>query len=217
VTVVDTDSPGLDTARHALAAGTPVVLPFPTPLPYVVTGTDAAAVNLAKGRPADQPAGVAVADFTAVTPYVALDPDTLDFARWLSADELLNLLLPVGDSGPDWLAPATSKGWLALMLGWLAPLRPLLDEHGHLYVSSANRTGGSVAVTAADADAAFGGRLLVVDGDPHRDPTVPSGSAAIVRVGPNRQVEVARSGVNDGGATGFLRELAQRWVTNGRS
>ena len=159
-----------------------------------------------------------VADFTLVTPYVELDEDTLAFARWLSADGLLNLMLPVGEGGPAWLRPSTSRGWLGVMLGWLDQIRPLLDERGHLYVSSANRTGGEVAVTAASANTAFGDEFLVIDGDAARDQSVASGSAAIIRVGPHRQVDAIRHGINDAGFAGdtsrFLQELTQRWETS---
>ncbi|MDT7711398.1 MAG: L-threonylcarbamoyladenylate synthase, partial [Pseudonocardiales bacterium] len=123
MTIVRADEEGLRQVGRALDASIPIVVPLPTPLPYVIAGSDAAVVNVAKGRPAEQATGVAVADFTMVTPYVELDEDTLAFARWLSAHELLNLMLPVGKGGPAWM--------------W----RPLLDERGHLYISSANRTG----------------------------------------------------------------------------
>lgn len=129
----------------------------------------------------------------------------------------MNVLLPVREDTPDWMRPSTSRGWLATMLGWFAHLRPLLDERGHLYVSSANRTGGEVAVTAASADVEFGDGLLVLDGDAVRDQSVASGSAAMVRVGPRRRVEVVRHGVHDAGFAGdtdrFLLELSRRWET----
>jgi L-threonylcarbamoyladenylate synthase len=165
MTIVRADEEGLRQLGRALDASIPIVVPLPTPLPYVVAGSDAAAVNVAKGRPAEQATGVAVSDFTLVTPYVELDEGTLAFARWLSAHELLNLMLPVGEGGPAWMRPSTWKGWLGVMLGWLGQIRPLLDERGHLYVSSANRTGGEVAVTAATANTAFGDEFLVIDGD----------------------------------------------------
>jgi tRNA A37 threonylcarbamoyladenosine synthetase subunit TsaC/SUA5/YrdC len=165
MTIVRADEEGLRQVGRALDASIPIIVPLPTPLPYVVAGSDAAAVNVAKGRPAEQATGVAVAEFTLVTPYVELDEDTLAFARWLSADELLNLMLPVGEGGPAWMRPSTSRGWLGVMLGWLDQIRPLLDERGHLYVSSANRTGCEVAVTAASANTAFGDEYLVIDGD----------------------------------------------------
>lgn len=221
MTVVRSDGEGLRQVARALDARIPVVVPLPTPLPYVVAGSDAAAVNVAKGRPAEQPTGVVVADFSLVTPHVELDEDTLAFARWLSAHELLNLMLPAREGGPAWMRPSTSKGMLGVMLGWLDRIRPLLDERGHLYVSSANRTGGEVAVTAAAANTAFGDELLVIDGDAARDQSVVSGSATIVRVGPHRQADVLRSGVNDAGfagdTDGFLVDLSQRWQTSRRA
>lgn len=217
MTVVRGDEEGLRRLGGALDANAPVVLPLPTPLPYVVAGTGAGTVNVVKGRPAGQAVGVVVADFAMVTPFVDLDRETLAFARWLSAHELVNVLLPVREDTPDWMRPSMSRGWLATMLGWFAHLRPLLDERGHLYVSSANRTGGEVAVTAAAADVEFGDGLLVLDGDAVRDQSVASGSAAMVRVGPRRRVEVVRHGVHDAGFAGdtdrFLLELSRRWET----
>jgi tRNA A37 threonylcarbamoyladenosine synthetase subunit TsaC/SUA5/YrdC len=93
-----------------------------------------------------------------------------------------------------------------------------LDERGHLYISSANRAGGEVAVTAATANTTFGDEFLVIDGDAVRDQSVASGSAAIVRVGPHQQVDVVRHGINDAGFAGdtsrFLQELTQRSETS---
>jgi tRNA A37 threonylcarbamoyladenosine synthetase subunit TsaC/SUA5/YrdC len=213
--VVPATAAGLRYADSELAIGRPVVVPFAPPRAYGVVGRDGAAVNLAKGRPADQPVGSAVADFTTVTPFLLLDEDTRDLARWLAAEHFLNLLLPVRDDAPAWLRPSTSKGWLGLMLGFPARIRGLLDRHGHLYASSANRTGGPVAVTADAANAAFDDRLLVIDGDPDRDPAIPSGSATMLRVGPDRALELVRPGINDaafaGTAEQFLAELLHRW------
>ncbi|MGH3671328.1 MAG: hypothetical protein ACRDSH_11935, partial [Pseudonocardiaceae bacterium] len=46
------------------------------------------------------------------------------------------------------------------------------------------------------------------------DQSVASGSATIVKVGPHRQVDVVRRGINDAGFAGdtgrFLQELTQR-------
>lgn len=106
------------------------------------------------------------------------------------------------------------------MLGWLGQIRPLLDERCHLYVSSANRTGDEVAATAATANTTFGDEFLVIDADAARDQSVASGSATIVRVGPQQQVDVVRHGINDAGFAGdtsrFLQELTERWETRQR-
>lgn len=45
-----------DQAMAALQAGSPIVIPTPSPMAYTNTGTNAAAVNAAKGRPRE-PAG----------------------------------------------------------------------------------------------------------------------------------------------------------------
>lgn len=196
-------------AGRALDSGAAVVLPLPTPLPYVVAGTDAAEVNEAKGRPRDQPAGIGVADFSLVEPWLALDPAAAALARWLTDDLLLNLFVPVSAHAPDWLRPASS-GLTGVTTAGTAATRPLFLRHGgHLALSSGNRTGGAVAVTAAQADAVFDGRLLVLDGDDERDPDVACGSAAIVVVRPGGALELARGGIQTAGRDpeAYLGEL----------
>ena len=55
----------------------------------------------------------------------------------------------------------------------------------------------------------------MIDGDPDRDPAIPSGSATMLRVGPDRALELVRPGINDaafaGTAEQFLAELLHRW------
>jgi tRNA A37 threonylcarbamoyladenosine synthetase subunit TsaC/SUA5/YrdC len=187
-----------DEVGRALDAGAAVLLPTPTPLPYVVAGIDSAAVNAAKGRPRTQPTGVGVADFALVEPWLALDPPTVILARTLADDLLLNLFLPVTDHAPTWLRPASS-GLVGVTTACTDRVRPLLWRHGgHLMLSSGNRTGEDVGVTAAHADAAFEGRLLVLDGDDERDSGIPCGSAAIVVVRPGGDLDLARGGIQAG-------------------
>ena len=200
VAVLPGDDAGIRRISQALAAGRPVLLPLPTPLPYVVAGTEAAAVNRAKGRPDGQTAGMLVADLAMVRPHVCLDDETFALAGRLAADERVNLFVPVRPHGPAWLAPSTADGLLGVMVACLDRFRGVLEESGHLYVSSANRTGQEVAVTAAGADAAFGGELDVLDGDALREDGVPCGSATIVRVDPGGRFDVARRGIQDAGA-----------------
>ncbi len=185
---------------RALDAGAAVVLPMPTPLPYVVAGTDPAAVNAAKGRPPSQPTGLGVVDFGVVEPWLALDPPSAALARRLTDDLLLNLFLPVSEHAPDWLRPASATGLVGVTTACAESVRPLLESRGgHLALSSANRTGEDVAVRAAQADAQFDGRLLVLDGDDERDPSVPCGSAAIVVVRPGGELQLSRGGVQSAG------------------
>jgi L-threonylcarbamoyladenylate synthase len=215
MTIVAADTEGLRRAGRVLDAARAVILPLPTPLPYIVASLDAATVNAAKRRPSGQPVGLTVADFSLMTPHVDLDADTLTLARWLTADQMLNLLLPVGAGRPAWMRPSTSKGWIGVTLACSSQTRDLLNQRGHLYVSSANRTGCPAALTAPAADAAFGGQLLVINGDPARDPSTASGSATIVRVGPRRHLEVVRPGIQDATFTGdssrFVQHLIRRW------
>lgn len=220
MTIVRSDTTGLQRAWNELHAGRPVIMPLPTPLPYAVAGLEASVVNLAKRRPAEQTTGMVVADFSVVSPYVDLDADTLALANWLAADQLLNLLLPTTPGGPGWLLPSTSNGWLGVTLACLDQTRALWDRLGRFYVSSANRTGSPVTTTAAAANAAFADALLVVDADAARDPYTASGSATMIRVGPRRHLQVARHGIHDiafeSDANGFLRHLTHRWERDRR-
>lgn len=215
MTIVAADTEGLRRVGRVLDTAGAVILPLPTPLPYIVASLDAATVNTVKRRPSEQPVGLTVADFSLVTRHVDLDPDTLAFASWLTADQMLNLLLPVGHGGPAWLRPATSKKWIGVTMVCSNQTRVLLNHRGHLYVSSANRTGCPATLTAPAADAAFAGQLLVIDGDPARDSSAASGSATILMVGPHRHLEVARHGIQDAAFAGdtrrFVQHLIRRW------
>lgn len=201
----------------ALQAGQAVALPLPSPLPYAITATTAAAVNLAKGRPAPQPAGIVLRDFSAVTPFLAVDRGSAEMITWLCTEAQLNVFAPLASDAPPWLGRdrAGADGTVGLMGSWLPPLQDVLDTFGHLFISSANRTGQSAAVTAQECDSAFGGDLLVVDGDSHRAAGRPHGSATIVRVSPGGQLSVARHGINSeafaGNDDAFLAELHRRY------
>ena len=202
-------------AVEELRAGRAIVVPFPSPLPYGVAATSQAAVNRAKGRPEDQPAGMVVADFAGVAPYLALDRAAAALTAWLCTDQRLNVFVPLAPGAPAWLVQDAAGGTAGLMGSWLPELRGVLDPLGHLYVSSANVSKRAVATTASDADAAFDGDLLVVDGDAHRTPGVPHGSATIIRVSAAGDLTVARRGVNDIGfddAPAFLAELQRRYA-----
>ena len=108
---------------------------------------DAAAVNTAKGRPADQPAGLSVADFAVVAPYLDVADRVLPMVRWLCESEQVILLARPRGGGPGWLSPATLDGMLSFTCTpWLPELGKIIAEFGHLYVSSANLTGAQSAV-----------------------------------------------------------------------
>lgn len=207
---------GVADAVAALRNGEAVALPLPSPLPYGVFGTRVDTVNRAKGRPGGQPAGIIVDDFGPALPHFAVAPEVAQMVPWLCVVRQLNVFVPVSDTAPDWLRqdPALTGGTVGVMGSWLAELRGVLDALGPLYVSSANATGQAVATTAPEADAAFDGRLLVVDGDAYRTPGVRHGSATIVSVAADGTLSIARHGVNDDGhdAGAFLTELTRQYA-----
>ena len=68
------------------------------------------------------------------------------------------------------LSPAISDGLVFFTCtSWLPGIAPIIVSFGHLYMSSANITGGRSATTAAEAGLAFGDNLVVLDEDPYRD------------------------------------------------
>ncbi|MET8556020.1 Sua5/YciO/YrdC/YwlC family protein [Streptomyces sp. NPDC004959] len=210
---------GDDTVRRAVAAlreGAPVAIPLPSPMPYTITGTEAAAVNGAKGRPADQPVGLTVTDIDAVAPYLDVAEEVLPMMRWLGESERVSLLAPVRPDGPRWLRPATLDGMVFFTsMPWIPECAGILAEFEHLYMSSANLTGSPPTTTAAETRAAFGDLLLVVDGDRLRDGTRPHGSTTMVRVNSHGELAVARSGINNAAfasdPAAYATDLAKRW------
>jgi L-threonylcarbamoyladenylate synthase len=214
--VLPIDDRGVARAVTALRAGTPVVIPAPSPLAYAVTGTDAAAVNTAKNRPANQPAGVSVADLDLIAPYLDLGASVLPLARWLCESELVSLLAPVRPDAPGWLSPAISGGMVFFTsTPWLPELAAIIVSFGHLYMSSANITGARSATTAAEAGQAFGEKLVVLDGDPYRDQSRPHGSTTMVRISRDGDLAVARAGINNADfgtdLAGYTADLTRRW------
>ena len=211
----------VDQAVAALRGGSPIVIPTPSPMAYTITGTRAAAVNTAKGRPADQPAGLSVTDINVVAPYLDIAEDVLPMARWLGESEMVSLLAPVRPGGPGWLSPAISGGMLFFAcIPWLPGVAKIIAEFGYLYMSSANLTASRPATTAAEAGEALDDRLIVLDGDSLRDASRPHGSTTMVRITSDGDLTVARSGINNlafgDDLEGYATDLATRWRARAR-
>jgi tRNA A37 threonylcarbamoyladenosine synthetase subunit TsaC/SUA5/YrdC len=214
--VLPIDNSSVDLAMEALRSGSPVVIPAPSPLAYAITGTEAAAVNAAKNRPANQPVGVSVADIAVIAPYLDLCEGVLLMARWLCESELVSLLVPVRPDAPRWLSPAVSDGMVFFTCTpWLPGIASIIASFGHLYMSSANITGGRSATTAAEAGLAFGDNLVVLDGDAYRDQSRPQGSTTMVRMSRAGDLAVARPGINNAvfgtDLDAYANDLSLRW------
>ncbi|MFE2550224.1 Sua5/YciO/YrdC/YwlC family protein [Streptomyces sp. NPDC059355] len=199
------DAVDLDRARQALRRGAAVVLPNPAPLTHVVAATAPRTVNEAKERPSGQPVALwahHAETLRAVAEVVALDAARTVLAGRLLAEEHLTLLLPLraGTPRPAWLAPACKDGRVLLFGARWQPLRPLLDEHRVLYVSSANRTGCPPAAGTAEALAMFPATVAVLR-SPHAldDPAVgsPRRATTTVAMHPDGRLTLHRHGAQD--------------------
>ncbi|MEV7545645.1 Sua5/YciO/YrdC/YwlC family protein [Streptomyces sp. NPDC089915] len=210
----------LSEAGRALLTGAAVVLPNPAPLTHVVTATRAGTVNEAKGRPARQPVALWAhhPDTLHALGHVwDLDPATAAMARWLLAEEHLTVLVPVRDpaGAPAWTAPAVKDGWMLLFGTRWEPLRPLLDAHPVLYVSSANRTGRPPAATTAEALAMFPDRVHVLEpAATNPADTTPRAATTTVRLHTDGSLELHRHGAqnrHDATPDHYLRQLRARY------
>jgi tRNA A37 threonylcarbamoyladenosine synthetase subunit TsaC/SUA5/YrdC len=214
--ILHCDDRGVAEAIDLLRSGAPIVLPTPSPFAYVIGATDAATVNRAKKRPADQSVGVGVADLDVLAAHLDVDEDVVALARWLSESESVSLLIPIRGDAPGWLGPATSDGMVFFSAApWLSEVRSIITAFDHLYVTSANITGEPPATTAARAYETFGESLPVLDCDALRDPLLEHGSTTILRVSGAGELSVARPGINDrrfgAGPAAYAQELSRRW------
>ncbi|GLY53133.1 Sua5/YciO/YrdC/YwlC family protein [Lentzea sp. NBRC 102530] len=193
---------GLRTAAGAVRAGDPVVLPNPFPLTSVIAATTAEVVNKAKGRPADQPVALWVAEderWAEFAEAVDLDETTRRFARELLVRERLTLLLPLLPGRvPDWARQSTRDGHVLVFGACWAPLRPVLDGVWPLHVSSANLTGSRPAASPAEARAMFAPEVHVLDALAGA-PVMGRAATTTLRVGRDRALAHARDGAQDRG------------------
>lgn len=220
MTVVAADADGFKVAENRLSRGEPIIIPTPSPLAYVLFGDAPASVNQAKGRPADQPAGIVPATLGVIRPFLAADDAIAELIGWLIFDAHVSVLAPVVQDVPAWLAPAVVKGMAAVAGAWLPQLDPLFRSRAYAYSSSANVTQTQPATTAAEADAAFGGRLTVIDGDPYRSPGIEHGSTTMVSVGRDGTLALVRHGINDAASDSddqFLSRLRTRYESENRA
>lgn len=214
MTLVPLSDAGIATVAQVLGTGDAVVLPCPSPLPYVVAARSPQSVNGAKGRPRGQPCGRLVEPGDVAFSHLDLNEDARDFAEWAAAVELVSLLVPVTHAAPAWLRSGAPHRFAGLSAAWHPGLHPLVEQSRHLSISSANRTARPPAVTAQEAEKAFAGRLLVLDGDGVRDRTRDHGSAVMLQILRTGTASVVRNGVQNRGCADdreYLRRLRRRF------
>ena len=205
-----------DQAIDHLERGLAIAVPGPAPFPYVLAAFSAATVNEAKGRPADQPAVLILADLDMVSSFLSLDVETLSYARWLTSNQRIHLFLPVTGEVPGWASGALSKGMLGVSMAWHPELRFLLNRRGYLFATSANMTGDTPVGSATEIDAIFQSRMLVVETDARRDqPRAVSGM--IVKVNNGLVTELVRPGFQNEeagiSAEDYTAQLPSLWRT----
>lgn len=205
-----------DQAIDHLERGLAIAVPGPAPFPYVLVAFSAATVNEAKGRPADQPAVLILADLNMASSFLSLDVETLSYARWLTSNKWIHLFLPVTGELPEWARGAVSKGMLGVSMAWHPELRALLNRRGYLFATSANMTGDTPVGSAAEVDALFQSRMLVVETDARRDQTQ-AVSGMIVKVNNGLVTELVRPGFQNGeagiSAEDYIAQLPSLWRT----
>ncbi|MEW2041286.1 Sua5/YciO/YrdC/YwlC family protein, partial [Streptomyces sp. NPDC005534] len=204
--------------------GAAVVLPNPAPLTHVIAATTPQAVNDAKGRPSDQPVALWAHHpdiLHAVAAVTDLDAAGTALSTRLLAEEHLTLLVPLHSSPqPSWLAPARKAGWALLFGARWQPLRPILDEHPVLYVSSANLTGRPPAATTADALAMFPATVPVLQLPHHPETgTVEAARQATTTVAlhPDGRLTLHRHGAQDrpyDHSDDYLHQLRAQYARN---
>ncbi|MGZ3146192.1 hypothetical protein ACVDFE_30195 [Lentzea chajnantorensis] len=207
----------IEGVRDALARNAAVVLPNPVPLTHVVTATTPAAVNAAKGRPADQAVAVWAHSPDVLTEIISattLAPAAAALAHRLLGDEHVTLLVPTSPGVPAWLAPATRDAWTLLFGARWAPVRPVLDSFPLLYVSSANRTGRPPVASTADALAMFPPGTPVLDLADSRPAEPVRRATTTLRLHPDGSLDLHRRGAQDHphrDTTAYLEHLRSRY------
>ena len=191
--------------RRHLAGGHPVVLPNPSPLPYMVVGTSQAAINLAKRRPLQQSVASFVSGIEPFESYLDLNADGLKRARYCLMTMRLTVLCPIRPDHelPAHLSPSLRDGYLLLFAAHLPELRELCDDFSELYVSSGNLTEMRPEQRCSEVREQFereggsGLELLFLDGDHLRNDKILHGSTTMVRISRSGQCTVVREGIQE--------------------
>lgn len=203
VTVIKYGDEALLEIKRHLSEGQPVVLPNPSPLPYVVVAVSPVIINSVKRRSLDQHVGSFIGRFETVKQYFNLDQYGMEIAEKCLVEKKMTVLCPVKNDieVPAFLLPSLNNNHVLLFAAHLAGLQQLCLQFPSLYVSSGNVTTMEPKQFCTDVQAQFKEfgnpefRLLLVDGDHFRDRHQRHGSTTMVMVSRTGELSVKRKGI----------------------
>lgn len=203
VTVIKYGDEALLKIERHLSEGQPVVLPNPSPLPYVVVAISPVIVNGLKRRSIDQRVASFIGKFETVKQYFNLDQQGMEIAEECLIEKKMTVLCPVKNDieVPAFLLPSLNNNHVLLFAAHLAGLQQLCLQFPSLYVSSGNVTKMEPKQLCTDVQAQFKEfgnpefRLLLVDGDHLRDRHQRHGSTTMVMVSRTGELSVRRKGI----------------------
>lgn len=203
VTVIKYSDKALPKIKQHLIKGDPVVLPNPTPLPYMVVAVSPAIINMVKRRSADQAVASFIGGFESIKRYADLGDDGMELSERCLIKDRMTVLCPVRNDVevPPFLVPAIKENYMLLFAAHLPDLQEMCCQLPPLYVSSGNLTAMKPEQLCSDVEAQFvrpGGpdiNLLIVDGDHLRDQSQRHGSTTMVKISHTASISVVRDGI----------------------
>lgn len=203
VTVIKYGDEALPEIKRHLNEGQPVVLPNPSPLPYVVVAVSPVIINSLKCRSVDQNVASFIGKFETVKQYFNLDQYGMEIAEKCLFEKKMTVLCPVKNDIelPGFLLPSLKNNHVLLFATHLAGLQQLCLQFPSLYVSSGNVTTMEPQQFCTDVQAQFEEfgntefRLLLVDGDHLRDRHQRHGSTTMVAISPTGNFSIKRKGI----------------------
>jgi tRNA A37 threonylcarbamoyladenosine synthetase subunit TsaC/SUA5/YrdC len=203
VTVIKYDDEALLEIKRHLSEGQPVVLPNPSPLPYMVVAVSPVIINSLKRRSIDQHVASFIGRFETIKQYLNLDQYGMEIAEKCLVEKRMTVLCPVKNDieVPAFLLPSLNKNHVLLFAAHLAGLQQLCLQFPSLYVSSGNVTRMEPKQLCIDVQAQFKEfgnpefRLLLVDGDHLRDGHQRHGSTTMVMLSRTGKLSVKRQGI----------------------
>jgi L-threonylcarbamoyladenylate synthase len=198
-------------AVRRLDRGEAIAIPLPSPLAYCVIATTPQAINRAKGRPQNQEVASWTSDANTILDQLELDPNEAKLLPWMLHTEGLTAVIPPRKDQPvpcHWQQSYRNGRVLLFGVRWRHLDDWMAAYKRPLYVSSANRTGMTSAVTAAEVKAQLPNETFIVDGDKLRDPVIKHGSTTMIALG-RGPIQVVRHGIHDAGFGS-----SQAWISD---